>query len=300
MYNLKSFEQRVNELTPDKLKILAFEGVKFPVTFECLKCHEIQTVKRGEVLLRKGKLYQCQNCHYTKEQTTLATKHKLENFCKTQNIKLVNFEQVGKLAQFECQKCGKVFERTPNDFLHGRTRCPNCSENSQELTLYRFQKKLTEVRKDDYQVVNPESYVNGHTKILMRHSCGFIWYVKPTKLLYQTNCPKCAKKISKGEKRIEQFLIASNIEFIWQKKEKIEGHTLFFDFYLPQSQTYIEYQGEQHYSPVEYFGGIEHHQRQVENDHRKERWCLKNNYTLLTISYKDYESIEEILKVQRL
>ena len=68
MYNLKTFEEAVNKLTPDKLKILSFNGVKQPVTFICLKCNKQQTVQRGEVLLRKNKTYQCKYCHYSKEK----------------------------------------------------------------------------------------------------------------------------------------------------------------------------------------------------------------------------------------
>ena len=33
MYNLESFEQKANSLTPDKIKVLYFNGVKSPVEF---------------------------------------------------------------------------------------------------------------------------------------------------------------------------------------------------------------------------------------------------------------------------
>ena len=78
MYTLNSFEEKANSITQDKIKILEFNGVKAPVKFQCLKCEKIQEVARGEVLLRKGKNYQCQFCHYTKENLTKETRYKIE------------------------------------------------------------------------------------------------------------------------------------------------------------------------------------------------------------------------------
>lgn len=97
-----------------------------------------------------------------------------------------------------------------------------------------------------------------------------------------------------------EILKAHDINYIWQKKEKIDDKILYFDFYLPDINTYIEYQGEQHFHPVEYFGGEEHFIKQQQNDNIKQEWCEKNQYTLLSISYIDFNSIEEILKAQRL
>lgn len=116
MYTLQSFEKKANEITKDKIQILSFNGVKSPVEFICLKCHKKQEVKRGEVLLRKGKKYQCQYCHYSKEEKTIETKHKIENLLKDRKIKLEKYTKVGEAATFYCEECNYFFNREPLRF----------------------------------------------------------------------------------------------------------------------------------------------------------------------------------------
>ena len=70
---------------------------------------------------------------------------------------------------------------------------------------------------------------------------------------------------------------------------------LSYDFWLPKSQTLIEYQGAQHYEPINCFGGEEKYKIQIEHDRLKREYALKNNYTLIEISYKDFDNIETIL-----
>lgn len=60
----------------------------------------------------------------------------------------------------------------------------------------------------------------------------------------------------------------------------------------------IECQGEQHFMPVEEFGGVSQFITQVKNDERKREYTQKHGIPLLEISYKDkkYEIVENILK----
>jgi len=47
---------------------------------------------------------------------------------------------------------------------------------------------------------------------------------------------------------------------------------------------FIELDGEQHYKPVDYFGGLEKFNKVVINDNIKNKWCLDNGYELLRIN----------------
>ena len=60
---------------------------------------------------------------------------------------------------------------------------------------------------------------------------------------------------------------------------------LSFDFYVYTYNLLIEYQGEQHYRPVEYFGGIEQFKIQQEHDRRKREYAKNNDINLLEIRY---------------
>jgi hypothetical protein len=58
----------------------------------------------------------------------------------------------------------------------------------------------------------------------------------------------------------------------------------------------IEFDGRQHYEPIEFFGGEEKYISRKKNDQIKTNYCLKNNISLLRIPYWDYDNIETILE----
>lgn len=115
-------------------------------------------------------------------------------------------------------------------------------------------------------------------------------------------CPSC--KESHGERKIREYLIKHNIEFIPQKTfPKLLGignKPLSYDFYIPSKNLLIEFQGEQHYRPVDFNNeGIEqaekNFEKQQEHDKRKRDYAKQNNIDLLEISYIQEDEIEEIL-----
>lgn len=64
-------------------------------------------------------------------------------------------------------------------------------------------------------------------------------------------------------------------------------------FYLTDYNLAIEYQGEQHYRPIDYFGGKEKFEVQQKRDNIKRDYCKNNNINLLEIPY--YKNVEEEL-----
>ena len=57
----------------------------------------------------------------------------------------------------------------------------------------------------------------------------------------------------------------------------------------------IEYNGEQHYEPVEAFGGEKQLEVQHEHDRRKRKYAENNGFQFIEIGYWDFNNIEEIL-----
>ena len=57
------------------------------------------------------------------------------------------------------------------------------------------------------------------------------------------------------------------------------------DIYLPELDLAIEHQGEQHYRPVEAFGGTEAFARTQERDERKRALCEQNGVTVVDVRY---------------
>ena len=115
-------------------------------------------------------------------------------------------------------------------------------------------------------------------------------------LLKGCGCPKC--KSSKGESKIREVLDIFNIKYLEQASFKecraANNRRLLFDFYIPSINTCIEFDGKQHFEPVEYWGGQEGLARRKRSDEIKNKFCTDNNINLLRISYN--EDIEERLK----
>ena len=115
-------------------------------------------------------------------------------------------------------------------------------------------------------------------------------------LLKGCGCPKC--KSSKGESKIREVLDIFNIKYLEQASFKEcradNNRRLLFDFYIPSINTCIEFDGKQHFEPVEYWGGQEGLERRKRSDEIKNKFCTDNNINLIRISYN--EDIEERLK----
>lgn len=52
------------------------------------------------------------------------------------------------------------------------------------------------------------------------------------------------------------------------------------DIYIPSIKVGIEFQGEQHFKPINYFGGEKSFKLILERDRRKRQICLDNNIEL--------------------
>lgn len=195
-----------------------------------------------------------------------------------------------------------VFEQTPNSHLQSNTGCPLCGQEKSQSNQKRksaeefiSQAKLAHNDKYDYSLVD---YVNNYTPVKIICPIHGIFEQKPYHHLNdKRGCPIC--KESQGEKAIASFLIKSNYQpnkdFFRNQKFKELGE-LSYDFYLPKENLLIEYNGRQHYESIEKWGGEERLKKQKERDLLKADYAKKNGIKLLTISYKDYKLISQILE----
>lgn len=106
----------------------------------------------------------------------------------------------------------------------------------------------------------------------------------------KTWCCGCLRKNSYGEELITKILEEIGINFEVQKSfPKLIGkkNPLKFDFYLPDLNTCIEYQGIQHYKSVDAFGGEEKFKIQQNYDNIKRQYCLEKSICLIEIPYTE-------------
>ena len=139
----------------------------------------------------------------------------------------------------------------------------------------------------NHYTYNMDNFKNLHTKIEIECDRGHKFFQKVSNHLQGKGCPKCRQSF--GERQIDKFLSENNIYFIRQKKFpscKYIG-LLPFDFYLPNARVAIEFDGLQHFFPVDVFGGAIEHEKTKIKDEIKNKFCEINQINLIRISYKD-------------
>ena len=146
--------------------------------------------------------------------------------------------------------------------------------------------------KYDYSLVN---YINTKTKVkIICHSHGEFEQT-PNNHLRGYGCPIC--NISKGENVIKEYLDKNNIRYIWHYSfdDCRNKYPLWFDFYLTDLNTCVEYDGIQHYESIDYFGGLETFKNIQKNDKIKNKYCEKNGINLIRFKYNEKINLNIIL-----
>lgn len=183
---------------------------------------------------------------------------------------------------------GKFWKVKYNSFQNGQRK--PC-----ESLTYEYVKKYIE--NEGYELLSNQ-YINNRTKLLLK--CP---YCKNKFKVHFNNfkdsksrCPKCQNNF-KGEKEIEKVLNEFNIEFNTQYKFKNckFKKQLPFDFYLPNYNLLIEYDGIQHFQIKKHFGGYEGFIDTKIRDAIKNIYCKDNNIELLRIPYWDIKNIKNII-----
>ncbi len=114
----------------------------------------------------------------------------------------------------------------------------------------------------------------------------------------RSGCPVCNS--SRGEKKLSIYFKNKGIKYETQKTFeglKSEGK-LKCDFFLPDYNLVIEYNGRQHYETVKAFGGDEEFKKIIKRDKIKKKYCIDNNIRYEVIKYdEDYlKRLDNIFK----
>lgn len=283
------FQQKLNLKYPEEsLEVIDFTYMRStPAKVKCLSCGNIIEMS-ADSFLYKTKRRVCEKCFPNKRDIF---KRNLEIFKKESlesnllfDWSSIDIKRSSETIKSICTKCNKDIYKTIRNYKRSNFRCPHCECHNTLKTKESLQSELPE----DIYIVG--EYFGANKKTLFKHECGFVWEATPHNILRGKGCPKCNRFHSKGEKVIEKFLIKNNIEYIKEFKVCLENHNLRTDFYIPKKDFHIEFNGRQHYEPVDYFGGEKQFNHQVEMDNLKKKYL-----DIREISYKDFDNLEEIL-----
>ena len=149
---------------------------------------------------------------------------------------------------------------------------------------------------DDLYLYDKCQYINKSNKVTITCSLHGDFDVNPFNHLNNGyGCPKCI--YTKIQKKISKYLYKKEISYYRQHKfhDCKNIFQLPFDFYLPKYRTAIEFDGKQHYEPMEFFGGSEAYNRLKVNDKIKSDYCEENFIDLIRIRYDQIDRIYDIL-----
>lgn len=194
-----------------------------------------------------------------------------------------------------CKTHGEFIQR-PDSHIRG-SGCIKCRNDKRRSNKDEFIEKSRKIHGDKYDYSNVE-YKNADTPVsIICKTHGSFRQIPYSHLTARAGCPNCRE--SKGEIDVAKSLDGLSIKYIRNNKfidcRGETGYPLPFDFYLPDYNMCIEYDGQQHYLPV---FGIDKFTRLKINDKIKDYYCEKNGIKLLRISYKisGYERIYDEIK----
>lgn len=198
-----------------------------------------------------------------------------------------------------CPKHGEFYS-IPINHLKGVSGCPKCNN---ELKHTKYSKTTEEFIIDaknvhgdlyDYTKVN---YYNKETPISIICKKHGEFKQTPNTHLQGAGCPKCKNKnqtllFEQISNSFKQLHFDYEIGVKW-----LEGQR--FDIYNERFNFAIEYDGIQHYEPVERFGGKDYFKIIQERDLLKNSKCISNKCKLFRIkfNYSDEDYQELILNI---
>ena len=261
---------------------------------EC-ECGNTKSILGGN--LRSGKSTSC-GCGVLK-----ATKNRHDRFRENNigkrfgKLVILSYDEYGSnecgRTKYICKcDCGNVVSVRWDNINNGDTTSCGCygSEYSKE------RKQIDLTNKKFGKLVAIKRLDNG--KWLCNCECGGTTEVTTAKLT-TGHTVSCGCVSSKGELSIRKYLDKINIPYEQQKEFNnligVGEKKLSYDFYIPNKNILIEYQGQFHDGTAR-IQDEEQFKIQQEHDKRKREYAKKHNIELLEIWYYDYENIEKILE----
>lgn len=231
--------------------------------------------------------YLCNNVHSKGRKEFIAKAKKIHN--DKYDYSKVVYQDSLTPVEIICPEHGSFFQK-PKSHLRG-CGCLKCS-GRMVFGKEDFIREASIIHNNKYDYSDVE-YVKTSIPVKIICPTHGMFLQKPTGHLHGNGCPKC--KSSSGERAVRKFLLDHGYSFEEQKKfdDCRYKHRLSFDFYLPNENICIEYNGSQHYS-ASHFYGYDSFQEQIIRDNIKKEYCFNNDIPLVIIRYD--ENVDEKLK----
>lgn len=235
----------------------------------------------------------CPNCAGNLKKTPEQIKNEILKIHS--NLQILNIVNCNDIT-VKCEECGNI--RTTTLYkIKNYSKCEICS--GYRMNTNTFTKRLKKIN-PDIEVLGEFSTTADNIEVKCKN-CGRIWFSRAGKLLEGQKC--ICNSESKGELLVKSILKKINIDFI-QEYMLIDSYfsqyKLYIDFYIPSKNLFIEYNGIQHYQPVDFGtgGNVEDiYNKQITRDSELKEYCDLHNIKLLEIKYTlNEDEVENLIK----
>jgi len=192
---------------------------------------------------------------------------------KYPHIKVLSeYKGMNKELKCYCSIHDEYFSNIAKEILYHGRGCKGCYRDminicaqSRKLSELEIKERIVSMN-SDFELVDASNYTDYGSKLTIKckkcnHTFSMSLYDLRNNKWRCPNCSKDKREMSYGEFDISDYLLNNNINFKYQYRieECRDKRTLPFDFGILNNSLeligLIEYQGEQHYKPIKYFGG---------------------------------------------
>lgn len=304
----ETYKEEIESIHPNIEVISEYLNWDTPLLCRCKVDGNVWSARISSLFIET---YMCKECRKRVGNAKRKTleKFKEEMFLVNDNIEVVDDKYLGTHKPIRCRcKIHKVeWESYPCNLLNQTATCPACAKESMRekegLTQEEFIKRVADIN-PDIEVLG--TYTNSHNQITFKckkHNCTF--QTSPRTFLYKggCGCPLCTQSV--GEKKMLEILKDKGFSVISQHTFDDCRHinVLRFDGYDIENNIAYEYQGAQHYHPVDFAGkGDQWASEQFEllkkRDLIKLEYCKNNNIPLIQVPYWEFDNMDSFITTE--
>lgn len=226
-----------------------YNGYNGLVDFICQHGHEWKTSPKNIIFANTW----CPKCRYIKARNTIEQAQQIA--ISNNGICLSKRYTIGKL-EWKCNR-GHVWPAPYSRIKNGKW-CPECNLERQRNGLSSAHKLANNMG----GLCLNKYYKNANTKMKWKCCNGHIWFAVYSSIRRGSWCAICKKSSQRRLFNIIKEIFNKEVvlfdynEFDWLKNNKTGG-IQEIDIWVPHIKLAIEYDGEQHFNPIKYFGGEE-------------------------------------------
>jgi DNA-directed RNA polymerase subunit RPC12/RpoP len=199
--------------------------------------------------------------------------------------------------------CGHEYEVTPNNFKRGK-RCPYCGNERKRKTNSTFAKQVHDLSKGKLELASKYTGVNDFVLIkCLKHNISFS--MTPTGFIRSETerCPICKAEASNYSYTLSSpvlylysFLIKRGVTVQMERAfpDVKNIQVLPYDFFLPEYNLLIEYDGREHFESSSRFGGKKRLDLTRSNDNIKNLSAKVLGMHLIRIPYTELNFVKVI------